>query len=318
MIKAEELTKYYGQKCALDHVSFEIKKGEVVGLLGPNAAGKTTTMRILTGYFPPTSGKATVAGFDMSSDPLSARKKTGYLPESVPLYMDMTVEEFLFFAAEAKGLKGGAIKERVKKVIEECNLPEYASKQIKTLSKGYKQRTGLAQAIIASPEVLILDEPTVGMDPNQVIEIRDIIRRLSENSTIILSSHILEEIAKTCSRIIIMNRGKILATGSPEKLSEQMEKSDKIYFELKGDKDKATGIISSEKGISSCRITEDEKADNGSFGIEAISEKSPEIRNRIIKALAEADIDIYQMKLEKMNLEQIFTEIVKKGGTEKK
>lgn len=316
MISAESLTKYYGNKLALDDVSFEIEKGEVAGLLGPNAAGKTTTMRILTGYFPPTSGKAVVAGCDVTENSLEARKRTGYLPESVPLYTDMTVEEFLFFAAEAKGMRKN-VEKRVEKVIEECNLTEYAEKEIKTLSKGYRQRTGLAQAIISEPEVLILDEPTVGMDPNQVIEIRDIIKRLAEKSTIILSSHILEEISKTCSKIIIMNRGKLLAIGTPESLTEKIEKSDKILFELKGDRDLALKTIAGAKGISECSLTETGLLEKDSFGIEAISEKSPEIRSSIVRELSSQNIDVYQMRLEKMTLEQIFTTIVKEGGDKK-
>ena len=313
MISVEGITKYYGEKCALDNVSFKVEKGETVGLLGPNAAGKTTTMRILTGYFPPTSGTATVAGHVLPDESLEVRKKIGYLPELVPLYTDMSVVEFLFFAGEAKGIPKCDLQKRVDSVIDDCNLNEYVYKQIKTLSKGYKQRVGLAQAIINSPEVLILDEPTVGMDPNQVMEIRGIIKKLGEKSTIVLSSHILEEVAKTCGRVIIMNRGKVLAIDTPENLSKQIETSDRIFFELMGDKEKAFNLIKSHKGINKCEYSKRDIKEDGCFAIEAYSEKSPELRSSILRSLLDNDISVCQMALEKLTLEEIFTQIIAKG-----
>lgn len=313
MISVEGITKYYGEKCALDNVSFKVEKGETVGLLGPNAAGKTTTMRILTGYFPPTSGTATVAGHILPDESLEVRKKIGYLPELVPLYTDMSVVEFLFFAAEAKRIPKSDIQKRVDSVIDDCNLNEYVYKPIKSLSKGYKQRVGLAQAIINSPEVLILDEPTVGMDPNQVMEIREIIKKLGEKSTIVLSSHILEEVAKTCRRVIIMNRGKILAIDTPENLSKQIETSDRIFFELLGDKEKAFNLIKSHKGINKCEYSKREINEDGSFAIEAYAEKSLELRTSLLRELLDNKISVCQMALEKLTLEEIFTQVIAKG-----
>lgn len=318
MISVEGITKYYGEKCALDNVSFKVDKGETVGLLGPNAAGKTTTMRILTGYFPPTSGTATVAGHILPDESLEVRKKIGYLPELVPLYTDMSVVEFLFFAAEAKRIPKCDIQKRVDSVIDDCNLNEYVYKPIKSLSKGYKQRVGLAQAIINSPEVLILDEPTVGMDPNQVMEIREIIKKLGEKSTIVLSSHILEEVAKTCGRVIIMNRGKILAIDTPENLSKQIETSDRLFFELIGDKEKAFNLIKSHKGINKCEYSKRDITEEGCFAIEAYAEKSPELRSSILRSLLDNEISVCQMALEKLTLEEIFTQIIAKGEKEDK
>ena len=316
MISVEGITKYYGEKCALDNVSFKVEKGETVGLLGPNAAGKTTTMRILTGYFPPTSGTATVAGHVLPDESLEVRRKIGYLPELVPLYTDMSVVEFLFFAGEAKGIPKCDLQNRVDSVIDDCNLNEYVYKQIKTLSKGYKQRVGLAQAIINSPEVLILDEPTVGMDPNQVMEIRGIIKKLGEKSTIVLSSHILEEVAKTCGRVIIMNRGKVLAIDTPENLSKQIETSDRIFFELMGDKEKAFNLIKSHKGINKCEYSKRDILEEGCFAIEAYAEKSPELRSSLLRSLLDNDVSVCQMALEKLTLEEIFTQVIAKGGVE--
>lgn len=313
MISVEGITKYYGEKCALDNVSFKVDKGETVGLLGPNAAGKTTTMRILTGYFPPTSGTATVAGHVLPDESLEVRKKIGYLPELVPLYTDMSVIDFLYFAAEAKRIPNSDIPKRVDSVIDDCNLNEYVYKPIKNLSKGYKQRVGLAQAIINSPEVLILDEPTVGMDPNQVMEIRGIIKKLGEKSTIVLSSHILEEVAKTCGRVIIMNRGKVLAIDTPENLSKQIETSDRIFFELLGDKEKAFNLIKSHKGINKCEYSKRDVSEEGCFAIEAYAEKSLDLRTSLLRSLLDNDISVCQMALEKLTLEEIFTQIIAKG-----
>lgn len=313
MISVEGITKYYGDKCALDNVSFKVDKGETVGLLGPNAAGKTTTMRILTGYFPPTSGTATVAGHILPDESLEVRKKIGYLPELVPLYTDMSVIDFLFFAGEAKRIPKCDLQKRVDSVIDDCNLNEYVYKPIKSLSKGYKQRVGLAQAIINSPEVLILDEPTVGMDPNQVMEIREIIKKLGEKSTIVLSSHILEEVAKTCGRVIIMNRGKILAIDTPENLSKQIETSDRIFFELLGDKEKAFNLIKSHKGINKCEYSKRDINEYGCFAIEVYAEKSIELRTSLLHELLDNEISVCQMALEKLTLEEIFTQVIAKG-----
>lgn len=312
MITAEKLTKYYGQKCALDDISFEVAKGEIVGLLGPNAAGKTTTMRILTGFFPPTSGKAIIDGEDVSGDSVLLRKKIGYLPESVPLYYDMTISDFLNFSADAKSIPRLKKKERISKVMEQCNLTSESDKVIGSLSKGYKQRVGIAQAIINEPSVLVLDEPTVGLDPNQVVEIRDIIKNLAGNSTVIFSSHILEEVAKTCNRVIIMNKGKILAIDSPQNLSSEIESQDRLYLEISGDRDKIKSLILEHKGIISAQ---EAKCDiEGLVAFNIIADKNPELRKELAKKIIENKFDLYQMRLDKLTLEEIFTKIILKGG----
>ena len=315
MITAENLTKYYGQKCALNDISFEVAQGEIVGLLGPNAAGKTTTMRILTGFFPPTSGKAVIDGEDVSGDSVLLRKKIGYLPESVPLYHDMTVCDFLNFAADAKGVTKLKKKERISTVMEQCNLTLEADKMIGSLSKGYKQRVGIAQAIINEPSVLVLDEPTVGLDPNQVVEIRDIIKNLAGNSTVIFSSHILEEVAKTCNKVIIMNQGKILAIDTPEQLSAKIELQDRLYLEVSGEIDKIKSLLSDHKGIISAEDTMCENENIFAFSI--IAEKNPQIRKELVKKIVENNFDLYQLRLEKLTLEEIFTKIILQGGINK-
>ncbi|MBI5874361.1 MAG: ATP-binding cassette domain-containing protein [Deltaproteobacteria bacterium] len=211
MIEVEGLTKYYGNYHALKGVTFSVRKGEILGFLGPNGAGKTTTMRILTCFFPPTSGKAKVAGFDVFEEPLEVRKRIGYLPENVPLYKDMTVEDYLNFAAGIKGVEGKKVKVAVAKAMDECVLTDVSYKFISELSKGYRQRVGLAQALVNDPEVLILDEPTIGLDPKQIIEIRKLIKNLAGRRTVILSTHILPEVSMTCQRVVIINDGRVVA-----------------------------------------------------------------------------------------------------------
>jgi gliding motility-associated transport system ATP-binding protein len=218
MIKVENLTKAFGPKLAVNDVSFTVERGEVLGFLGPNGAGKSTTMRMVTGFIPPTSGKITVGGFDVLEDPLPARRLFGYLPENAPGYADMTVRSFLNFCAELRGLKGEARKQAVNRAVELCFLESVFHQSIDTLSKGYKHRTCLAQALLHDPPILIMDEPTDGLDPNQKYEARNLIKRMGENKAIIFSTHILEEVEAACSRVIIIDRGKIVANGTPQEL----------------------------------------------------------------------------------------------------
>jgi len=218
MIKVENLTKTFGRKVAVDNLSFEVAKGEVLGFLGPNGAGKSTTMRMITGFIPPGSGRVTVCGFDMLENPIPAKQRIGYLPESAPLYQDMTVMSFLGFAAEMRGLYGDQKKAAIKRVVEMCSLDSVLGQTIETLSKGYRHRTCLAQSIIHDPEVLIMDEPTDGLDPNQKFEVRALIRRMGENKAIIFSTHILEEAEAACTRAIIIDRGRIVANGTVDEL----------------------------------------------------------------------------------------------------
>lgn len=224
MIRVQNITKSYGDIQAVSGISFELSEGEVVGFLGPNGAGKTTTMRILAGYIPPTSGKCWVEDFDVSANPILARQKIGYLPESTPLYGDMEVSSYLGYIGSLRGMKKTFIPDAIKKVVHTCGLKKVIGRKIATLSKGYKQRIGLAQALIHEPPILILDEPTVGLDPNQIIEIRDLIRNIGKNRTVFLSSHILSEVEQTCERMIIISEGSIVAEGSPKELAHQNQK----------------------------------------------------------------------------------------------
>ena len=234
MIKVEHLTKVFGAKRAVDDVSFTVERGEVLGFLGPNGAGKSTTMRMLTGFLPPTSGQVTVGGFDMAEQPIAAKKLLGYLPESAPAYTDMTVHGFLNFAAEIRGLRGDAKKAAIQRVVELCFLETVLHQNVDTLSKGYRHRTCFAQSIIHDPDVLVLDEPTDGLDPNQKQEIRQLIRKMGEKKAIIFSTHILEEVDAACTRAIIIDRGAIVANGTPEELRRKSEWAGAVTLRVQG------------------------------------------------------------------------------------
>ncbi|MDQ1256276.1 MAG: ATP-binding cassette protein [Candidatus Hydrogenedentes bacterium] len=249
MIKAKKLTMHYGPVVALDNVSFEVQQGEIVGLLGPNGAGKSTTMKILTTYLHPTAGTAEVGGFDILEDPLKVRKAIGYLPEILPLYMDMDVRGYLDFVARARGLSGADLKKRTDLVLDECGLRPMYRRIVRELSKGYKQRTGLAQALIHNPDIIVLDEPTSGLDPHQIVEIRQLIRRLAANKTVILSTHILQEVEATADRIVIINHGRIVGDGSIEELRNRAKKFERTMVSLKGDKNETERLLSGLTGI---------------------------------------------------------------------
>src|SRR5580692_3507741 len=234
MITVKELTKRYARNTAVDHISFEIQKGQIVGFLGPNGAGKTTTMRMLTCFMPPTAGTATVAGFDVLEEPMEVKKRIGYLPETPPLYPEMRTGEYLEFVGRLKGLSGAELSKRVDYVCERCSVADVREKLISKLSKGYRQRIGLAQAIIHNPDVLILDEPTAGLDPKQINETRDLIKSLAGDHTIILSTHILPEVEQTCERVIIINRGKLVATDSVNNLQRRARGAELVIVEVAG------------------------------------------------------------------------------------
>jgi len=234
LIQVQNLTKRFNSKTALDTVSFEVEKGDILGFLGPNGAGKTTTMRIITAFIPPTSGRAVVGGFDVIEQPLQAKKLLGYLPESVPLYMEMRVREYLKFRAELKGVRGPDIARSVDRVVEECQLKEVEKKVIAHLSKGFRQRTGLADALISQPPILVLDEPTIGLDPSQIRQTRKLIRDLGEQRTLILSTHILPEVEQVCNRVLIINRGKIVGEGTPQELRKRLAGQSVVKAEMRG------------------------------------------------------------------------------------
>ncbi|OQX85246.1 MAG: ABC transporter, partial [Candidatus Latescibacteria bacterium 4484_7] len=251
MIQVEHLTKYYGTTRGIEDLNFQVSKGEVLGFLGPNGAGKTTTMKILTCYQPPTSGTAKIFGHDILEDPLEVRKKIGYLPEKNPLYTDMTVREYLNFVGELKSIDVGKLKQRVNYSIERCGLENVQRRTIGKLSKGYQQRVGIAQAIIGDPELLILDEPTIGLDPRQIIDIRELIKDLGKERTVILSSHILPEVSQVCNRIVVINQGRLVAVDTPDNLRSRLKKTSVITIKIheSPESQNAKGIVESIEGV---------------------------------------------------------------------
>src|SRR6266849_4512929 len=234
MIEVHNLTKRYGPTVAVSSVSFEVQKGEILGFLGPNGAGKTTTMRVITGYLPPSEGSVRVASYDIVEEPLEAKRRTGYLPENPPVYPDMTVAEYLAFVARIKGVARGDVRKRSDEVSEKCAITDVQKRQIGKLSKGYRQRVGLAQALIHNPEVLVLDEPTAGLDPKQIIETRELIKALAGQHTIVLSTHILPEVSKTCERVVVINAGKVVAEGTPDELTRRLQGYETVLVTAEG------------------------------------------------------------------------------------
>lgn len=309
MISVENLTKYYGSKCALDSISFTAEDCEVVGLLGPNGAGKTTTMRILTGYFPPTSGTAVIAGIDVVSNPAAVREKIGYLPETVPLYKDMTVCEFLDFAASIKGVDRKNLDSAVDEVVELCGLTDYVNAPISTISKGYRQRVGIAQAVINKPELIVLDEPTVGLDPSQVASLRTLILQLSKHSTIMISSHILEEISKICHKVLIIKQGKLLAADTPENLSTKLQEADNLSLELSGERETVEKLLKERQGIRKFELSRSPD-DSSILLCRIVADRDIKLRAELVKELVSSGIALYSLNSEKMSLEEVFTHIV--------
>lgn len=309
MIAVEGLTKYYGDEPAVQDVTFSVERGEILGFLGPNGAGKTTTMRILTCYFPPTEGTATVAGYDVVRDSLEVRKRVGYMPESVPLYTDMPVRSYLGFVAEVKGVSGRDRKARIDEVMEECGLREEADTPIGQLSRGYRQRCGLAQAIVGRPDVLILDEPTVGLDPAQIREIRSLIKRIGEKSTVILSTHILPEVTLLCNRIVIISGGKVRAIDTPQNLTEQLQGAATIDVTVQGaEPARVIETLKAIKGVE--RVTHD----GAKFLVEAARE--PDVRPDIAAKVVQAEWKLLDLHLRDMSLEDIFVQITARDTTE--
>jgi ABC-2 type transport system ATP-binding protein len=303
MIQVNRLTKVYGLLTALDDVSFEVGKGEILGFLGPNGAGKTTMMRILSGFFPATEGTAKVAGFDVFQQPLEVKRRVGYLPEHPPLYTEMTVDAFLKFAARIKGVEKSQVETRLAEVKEKCGLSEMGERLIKHLSKGFRQRVGLAQAMIHSPEVLILDEPTVGLDPKQIIEVRELIKSLGGEHTIILSTHILPEVSMTCERVIIINNGRIVAVDTPQNLTNQLSGGQRIELEVEGPVAALPELLSAIPGVSNILLGEPR---NGHDRVWVETEPGKEIRHLVSRAVVEHGFELYQIRNEAMTLEEIF------------
>jgi ABC-2 type transport system ATP-binding protein len=311
MIKVEGLTKRYARNVAVDNISFEVEKGQIVGFLGPNGAGKTTTMRVLTCFLPPTSGTANVAGFDVIESPFEVKKRIGYLPESPPVYPEMEVIEYLNFVGSLKGLSGADRKRRVDEVMDRCSVADVRNKLIGKLSKGYRQRVGLAQAIIHNPDVLVLDEPTAGLDPKQIIETRDLIHKLAGDHTIILSTHILPEVEATCERVVIISKGKLVATDTVSNLTKRLRGTEMVAVEV----DARDGVLDTPAihrkleqipGVSRV-VPHDARDGRARFEVESLQGKS--IRAELARAIVESGWDLYELHAAALSLEEVFLEL---------
>lgn len=302
MIRVNSLTKDYGSRRAVDHVTFEAQQGEIVGFLGPNGAGKTTTMRILTGYMPPTDGEAYVGGYNVVDESIEVRKRVGYLPETVPLYTDMAVFEYLKYMADLRRLPDAAA--RVDEVLEMMGLEDRSSGLISNLSKGMRQRVGLAQALLHRPEVLILDEPTIGLDPGQVVEVRNLIREIGKERTVLLSTHILSEAQNICDRVLIINKGRIVAEDTPEKLQARLLGAERVFLRVSGDGDGLSQAITRVKGVQSVET-------RGEGAVEFQFAPGQDIRSQVARRVIEAGFDLLEMRPLGMSLEEIFLELTR-------
>lgn len=316
MIKAKELTKSYARTTAVDRISFEVEKGQIIGFLGPNGAGKTTTMRMLTCFLPPSSGSATVAGFDVLEQPLEVKRRIGYLPEIPPLYPEMETEEYLSFVGKLKGLSGAELRKRVAYVCERCAVADVKTKLLGKLSKGYRQRVGLAQAIIHNPDVLILDEPTAGLDPKQINETRDLIKSLAGDHTIILSTHILPEVEQICERVIIINKGKLVATDSVENLQSRARGVETVWVELSGrDRTLEPQTVRQRfeqiAGVSRV-VAKESRGGRSSFEIES---RKGFNRGDLARAVVESGWDLTELRPAAMSLEEIFLQLTGAGAS---
>lgn len=312
MIKIENLTKKYGSFTAIDGISFGVERGEICGFLGPNGAGKTTTMRILTGYMPPTDGKVELAGLDVTENPIEAKRKIGYLPESTPLYGEMRVLEYLDFVADIKGLKGLARKKKVDEVMESTLIADRRRSLIRSLSKGYRQRVGLAQALLNDPDVLVLDEPTIGLDPKQITEIRSLIKDLSGKRTVILSSHILPEVQMICSRVLIINKGKLIADDTPERLSSRFTQTGRFMVSIAGpveDVAQAIGNLPDVAGVSITARFNAEGVEKGEFSVESRTGSDP--RKSLARLIVEKDWTLLELaSSQPLSLEEVYLKLV--------
>ena len=303
MIEVQHLTKRYGRFTAVDDVSFRVERGEILGFLGPNGAGKTTTMRILTGYMPATEGKALVAGFDVFDQPIDAKRRTGYLPETPPLYHDMTVQDYLTFVAKIKGVPSNERSSRIKAIMARTRIDDVASKLCARLSKGYKQRVGLAQALIHNPDVLILDEPTAGLDPKQIIETRELIKGLAGDHTIILSTHILPEVSQTCQRVVIINKGRVVAVDTPDNLTARLRGSETMYVQIDAGGSDVAASLERLAGVT--RVVEADRR-NSVVGYEIESDQGRDIRRDLARAVVTNGWGLLELRPMRMSLEDIF------------
>ncbi len=312
VIHIQNLTKYYGHKMAIEDVSFQVEKGEILGFLGPNAAGKTTTMRILTCFMPPTSGTATVCGFDIMEQSLEVRRRIGYLPENPPLYTDMSTKQYLEFVGKIKGIDNRRVKVKAGEVMERAGCLDVQEVLIKHLSKGYKQRVGLAQALIHNPEILILDEPTVGLDPKQIIEVRELIKSFGGTHTIILSTHILPEVSMTCQRVIIIDKGKIVASDTPDNLTKRLKGSESLFVEVEGPRKMVEAQLRKLKGVSKVAWQKELSHHVSSYIID--SALNMDIRRELTSMIVNQGWGLLELRPVGMSLEEIFLHLTMDEG----
>ena len=303
MIEVKNLTKYYGNFPAISDVSFTVEKGEILGFLGPNGAGKSTTMKVLTGYMPPTEGVVRIAGYDVVSQSLDARKRMGYLPETVPLYTDMTIRGYLGFMGSIRGISRDRIRRRTGDVVDICRLGDYTDTLISKLSKGFRQRVGIAQAILHEPDILILDEPTIGIDPIQVVETRQLIKDLGREHTVVISTHILPEVSAICQRVVIIHEGEIVAVDRPENLAERLQASAQVVVDVRGPKGKVTAALQGIDGVQSVTMT---PLEGSTASYTVTSSRDLDIREEVARQVVQQGWGLLRQESLSMTLEQIF------------
>ena len=318
MIEVQHITKRYGRVTAVDDVSFRVERGEILGFLGPNGAGKTTTMRVLTGYMPPSEGRALVAGYDVFDQPIEAKRRTGYLPETPPLYPDMTVREYLDFVARIKGVPPRERKERVEAVMKRTHVDDMAGRHCGKLSKGYRQRVGLAQALIHNPDVLILDEPTVGLDPKQIMETRELIRTLAGDHTIILSTHILPEVAQTCQRVVIINKGRVVAVDTPDNLTARLKGAATMYVQVDAAGADAGAMLASVPGVTRVATADMRAAPQPGAPVayEVESDRGMDVRRELARAVVTNGWGLLELRPMRMSLEEVFLQVTTEENPE--
>ncbi len=313
MIEVEKLTKRYGRETAVDGISFGVERGEILGFLGPNGAGKTTTMRILAGYLPPTEGRAKVAGFDVFEDPLSVKRRVGYAPETPPLYPDLDVVTFLGFCARIKGIDASKRRPHIEEVMEKARVADVRRKLIGRLSKGYRQRVGLAQALLGSPQVLILDEPTAGLDPKQITETRELIRSLGGEHTVVLSTHILPEVSMTCSRVLIINKGRVVAEDTPDNLVHRLKGSRPVRLEVRGETGPVFEAIRQVPGIANVRPL---GGGDGFVAFDVEAEAGRDVRGDLARAVTHGGFDLLGLSQSGLSLEDVFLQLTTEDAPE--
>lgn len=314
MIEVKNVTKKYGNLIAVDNISFSIKEGEIIGLLGPNGAGKSTTMNMMTGFIEPTDGEIIIGGYDIVKKAQKAKKQIGYMPEGVPLYSDLTVKEFIYYMADLKMVPKQEKKKQIEEVVKQTNLEDVQNKLIKNLSRGYKQRVSLAGALVSNPKILILDEPTVGLDPKQITEIRELIKHLGKNHTIILSSHILSEVSQICQKVIIINQGKIIAIDTPKNLENKVKQENQIKLIIEDKQGKIEKVAKSIKGMKQIDFIKDNE--DGTKEYKILVEENIDIRKELFSQCAKEEITIFEIKKTEATLEEAFMELIQNQDKE--